>query len=288
MARLMHKQRGFTPLEIKISDGASKRFLTAFTLIELLVVISIIALLMSILLPAMSKAKAQTKAAICMSNLHQWALVMKMYTQDNNGLFMPDQGHEKYAALGRPELKFYYKNDKLLLCPMATKTYEAGGRNPFAAWRGDEPDDPLGNLPCSYGINSWIVSQPCASGTDTDDGALLWRTPDVKGAAYVPMILDCAGYENACPWHKDKPPAYPGEFITGSNIDEMKYVCLNRHNQAINGVFCDFTVRKIWLKELWELWWHRDWNPNNDPPPDFITVTGDYNGWMAHFKDPLK
>jgi len=175
---------------------------------------------------------------------------MKMYTQDNNGRFMPDLGHEKYAALGRPELKFYYKNDKLLLCPMATKTYEAGGRNPFAAWRGDEPDDPLGNLSCSYGINTWILSNATAN-FQTDEK--MWMTPSVKGAAYIPMVLDCAGYENASPWHKDKPPAYPGEFITGSSIDEMKYVCLNRHNQAINGVFCDFTVRKVWLKEMWDL-----------------------------------
>ena len=281
----MHRQKGFTPLEIKISDEVSKSFLTGFTLIELLVVISIITLLMSVLMPALSKAKAQTKAAICLSNLHEWAIVMQMYTEDNKGLFMADQGHEKYAALGRPELKFYYKNDKLLLCPMATKTYEEGGRNPFAAWRGDEEDDPLGNLPCSYGINSWIVSQPCASGTDTLGGTLLWKTPYVKGAAYVPMVFDCAGYENACPWHYDDPPDRDGHWVKSTSEDEMRYVCLNRHNEHVNMAFCNFSARRVGLKELWELWWHRNWNPDNDPPPDFCTMTGKYDGWMCHMKN---
>jgi prepilin-type N-terminal cleavage/methylation domain-containing protein len=59
----------------------------AFTLIELLVVIAVIALLLSILMPALSKAKRQAKAAVCQSNLHQWGLIYSMYTGDNNGLF---------------------------------------------------------------------------------------------------------------------------------------------------------------------------------------------------------
>ena len=86
-----------------------------FTLIELLVVVSIITLLVSILVPALSKAKAQTKAATCLSNLHQWGIIIKMYTQDNNGRFMRTQGYERYASLSNPDLKVYYIFKRWLL-----------------------------------------------------------------------------------------------------------------------------------------------------------------------------
>ena len=65
--------------------GEQERFTTGFTLIELLVVISIIALLVSVLMPALSKAKKSARAAICLAHLHQWGLAWKQYTQDNDG-----------------------------------------------------------------------------------------------------------------------------------------------------------------------------------------------------------
>jgi prepilin-type N-terminal cleavage/methylation domain-containing protein/prepilin-type processing-associated H-X9-DG protein len=56
-----------------------------FTLIELLVVIAIIAILMSILMPALSRVREQARFMACRSNLSQYALVQRMYSDDNNG-----------------------------------------------------------------------------------------------------------------------------------------------------------------------------------------------------------
>ena len=65
----------------------NKKRSNGFTLIELLVVISIIAMLLSIIMPALSSAKMKAKRTVCQSNLKQMHLVASMYAIDNRSYF---------------------------------------------------------------------------------------------------------------------------------------------------------------------------------------------------------
>jgi prepilin-type processing-associated H-X9-DG protein/prepilin-type N-terminal cleavage/methylation domain-containing protein len=63
----------------------------AFTLVELLVVIAILALLIAILLPALSLARAKGRELTCLNNLKQLQICAKLYSLDNDGFLLPNR-----------------------------------------------------------------------------------------------------------------------------------------------------------------------------------------------------
>ena len=147
----------------------------AFTLIELLVVISIIALLLSILMPSLNKVKDSARAVVCKANLHQWSLCFSMYLEENNGKFMTGVTPGGNDATWMQMLRPYYQTPKIRTCPTATRTrWDEYGNNTgadgrFSAWgiwwntgtwwtKGDYG---------SFGLNEWAYSQ-------LPDGTTAW------------------------------------------------------------------------------------------------------------------
>ena len=128
-----------------------KKLYRGFTLIELLVVVSIIALLVSILLPALGKARKQAKVVLCSTNVRQLALGLTIAAEDRNGKYPERGGHDtRYIGThsatvqdGMREL-FYEcalsKATELGWCPLRAKSSSVNpGLDPRASdWTEEE------------------------------------------------------------------------------------------------------------------------------------------------------
>jgi prepilin-type N-terminal cleavage/methylation domain-containing protein len=247
----------------------------AFTLIELLVVIAIIALLMAVLTPALRRARALAKAVVCKSHLQQWALCLEMYASEHDNRFMP--GIDEDWATGRYSWIYtlipYYNDPAIRLCPQAKRTVTEGGQLPWAAWDVGEtnPNDfsllrePIYKIG-SYGINWWVNDSDLVNGSHNVKNK--WRRSGQKNANKIPVLMDC-GFMLARPEPSDPAPEQDGEFLWAFG-GGMRRVCTNRHAGEVNVLFMDWSTRKVRLKELWQLKWHRSFEPTEPQWPAWM------------------
>lgn len=141
----------------------------AFTLLELLVVIAILSLLVTLLLPALGKARDLTRTTICMANMRNMELAHAMYAASNKDRLIQAglshggaHGHEEVAWVNT--LRPYYGDLLLARCP--------SDKSPH--WEDGIPVPPSADQyrQCSYGINEFTDVDLCPWGgpfTTMDD-----------------------------------------------------------------------------------------------------------------------
>lgn len=261
---------------------------TKFTKKETVVIfVSVVFLLLNIGAIG-SSGRRKAKEMVCLSNLRQWGTIFEMFTNDHDGYFNRgwDVGE---TELWMNALRPYYKDNwNLLLCPEARSTLGIpGGYGVFKAWYRyvDLPGGGQYHYVSSYGINSWTNNMTKDRGFRLKDW--FWKNVrSVKGKNNIPVFADST-WHDAWPRFTDSPPPYPDEFEIGNmgTTGEMNHFFIDRHNGAINMLFTDWATRKVGLKELWTLKWHRNFDTQGPWTRAGGVITWDWPEWMRNFKE---
>ena len=251
-----------------------------FTMAELLVVAGLIAMLSSLLLPVLGKARAAANATKCLSNQRQMSTAWTMYAVASQGQ-LPSH---VWSVPGKPDLPWNGSwlglldanavRGEVLLCPEAPEPVPTGdtggvgkvdyawtgrfGTN-FTAVKMTGPTFRVG----SYGYNRYLTA-----GHANNDKAI--KLTAFRHLSEVPMFFDCA-FTDAEPENEaDQAPAPPnltGAGLVQSSPSHWRFL-LSRHGRAINVAFADGSAHRVALGETYELRWHIKWVPYRIPLPN--------------------
>ncbi len=213
-----------------------------FTLIELLVVIAIIAVLASMLLPALSKARAKARTITCSSKLRDIGLAQLMYANDNEGIIPP------YRDYATPE-KFWY-----LL------TQNGGFLTPYLGTGVDSSSQYIGYADTAYKIKSRLICPDAVPRT----GSTAVFAYGFNDHFFNPGLGGGPAAQKDNNWRHPSETVMLGETITGPHFNYGNPVDTTwssllpldmRHNNAANFSFCDGHVALQRFNEV-------PWRPN--------------------------
>ncbi|QNN23472.1 type II secretion system protein [Planctomycetales bacterium ZRK34] len=161
----------------------------AFTLIELLVVISIIALLIAILLPSLSKARELARRTVCLSNLRQMHTVYTTYASGNKGMY-PDEdaGYRPYSVSRRLVTKVMKVTPTIFCCPnmLGQKFLDTT----FDPWAGNGSYPVIPYVIYAGFVQEGLDFEYIGPDTSLASSFPIAKITDVKHSARVPFATD--------------------------------------------------------------------------------------------------
>lgn len=264
-----------------------------FTLIELLVVISIIALLIAILMPALNKARGLAKTTVCSSHLKQFGLAWFLYADDNddrNIVYSPasewdDGGFWFYQLANYFGDKKFAKGlgdstregiMQILNCPTTkpwTETkfnsnYPCGGADMAWAWIYGNTQDEYGHelrQEGGYVLNGWMQSR-VGTVTNPNQGIIdqyYQKYDSAKGD--VPLLSDGAWVDGWLNDDRIELEAAQMADVQGWGIgapsrmdpEQLPRFAIARHGRAVNMLFKGAHVERVELEKLGSYKWHK-------------------------------
>jgi prepilin-type N-terminal cleavage/methylation domain-containing protein/prepilin-type processing-associated H-X9-DG protein len=269
----------------------------AFTLIELLVVIAIIAILASLLLPALTRAKGAARSVHCRSNLRQQGLGLAMHLQEHQAYPLneaPDPVPELESDGWATELwhrNFWFIQLDMQIRGRGIQTADAvfNARHVFSC-PSDEKlrwPSPYWHKP-SYGYNLWglrpfasgpgVALLPLGLGGDPANGSI--RTPTREGAVKSPadMIAIGDGIRGSSDgrlqftWAELFREA-PTASGSADHLDFLTQRVQRHHGGCVNILYCDGHVQSPKIKSVFfdrsdEAL--RQWNRDNEPHREYL------------------
>jgi len=159
-----------------------------------------------------------------------------------------------------------------------------GARPPYAAYgiinRGDI--SVCNGDYTSYVINWWV--NRCPPGYNTwGEERQFWKHTNNRGTSNIPVFMD-GSFWLARPRHTDPPPEYDGD-MSYNGASGMKRICVNRHDGFINGLFMDWSTRKMALKQLYTFKWNREYDTQGIWTTAGGVLPSDWPEWMKRFKE---